>query len=374
MSEIPLSPLFAIYAERALEADNPALAIEMCERGISVYTDYSTGYVVLVKAYLALDEAEKAQQIYQQAIKRFPFEKLLAGLVSAIEEKLADTTQLEEAPPQEPEQVEQESPESSRDTSPTSQEEVPQEELQPIPQEEEPNTFTENPIDSSEPDESVLDTNSSDENNTDNVQSEATIIEGNEKDSPDEPKIRPLEPIIIQSFPKTHQWPRSSDIDLFPGLIPKPNITIASLDKEAAEEKLPDIPQLPIAAHRLETVRRKRITDRPPFSSVQPAFAPSEPVPPTSIEDFVRRVEEMERGQRTRRENFDDDQSSSPESQLPFASETIAKIYEQQGAFSAAISVYNQLVNKALNAGEFQRAEDFQARIRILTESLSTIH
>lgn len=66
------SPLFAIQAEKALKANNPQLAIELCKRGLDYFPDYQIGYVLLAEAYEAIGNFEERDKVIETMHNLFP--------------------------------------------------------------------------------------------------------------------------------------------------------------------------------------------------------------------------------------------------------------------------------------------------------------
>lgn len=90
LSDNPQSPLFARLADLYLSKNQSSEALKLCETGVQAYSSYATGYVVLGKCYLALNENSKAKLAFTQALHLSPFNqvarKLLSEIVSAPDE------------------------------------------------------------------------------------------------------------------------------------------------------------------------------------------------------------------------------------------------------------------------------------------------
>ncbi len=90
LSDNPQSPLFARLADLYLSKNQSSEALKLCETGVQAYSSYATGYVILGKCYLALNENSKAKLAFTQAIHLSPFNqvarKLLSEIVSAADE------------------------------------------------------------------------------------------------------------------------------------------------------------------------------------------------------------------------------------------------------------------------------------------------
>lgn len=79
-----ISPLFAIQAEKALQANNPQLALEICRRGIQFFPDYEIGYVLMAEAYEMMGNHTERDKIIEEIQKKFPN----AITTKAIEQKI----------------------------------------------------------------------------------------------------------------------------------------------------------------------------------------------------------------------------------------------------------------------------------------------
>jgi len=104
LSDNPQSPLFARLADIYLSKNQSSEALKLCEAGVQSYASYATGYVVLGKCYLALNENSKARLAFSQALHLAPFNqvarKLLEDIPFAVEEP--QSVAVEETPVQSP--------------------------------------------------------------------------------------------------------------------------------------------------------------------------------------------------------------------------------------------------------------------------------
>ena len=137
LSDNPHSPLFARLADLYLSKDQSAEALKLCEAGVQTYSSYATGYVVLGRCYLAMNENSKARLAFSQALHLAPFNqfarKLLDETPLTAEEPLL-TTDVESpgAPPAEVEQ--QPSLESPVAEVPVQEEPLPAQSLEELPE------------------------------------------------------------------------------------------------------------------------------------------------------------------------------------------------------------------------------------------------
>ena len=90
LSDNPQSPLFARLADIYLSKNQSSEALKLCEAGVQAFPSYATGFVVLGKCYLALNENSKARLAFSQALHLAPFNqvarKLLEEIPFAVEE------------------------------------------------------------------------------------------------------------------------------------------------------------------------------------------------------------------------------------------------------------------------------------------------
>ena len=84
LSDNPQSPLFARLADIYLSKNQASEALKLCETGVQTYSSYATGYVVLGKCYLALNENSKARLAFSQALHLAPFNQLARKLLDEI--------------------------------------------------------------------------------------------------------------------------------------------------------------------------------------------------------------------------------------------------------------------------------------------------
>lgn len=100
LSDNPQSPLFARLADIYLTKNQASEALKLCEAGVQVYSSYATGYVVLGKCYLALNENSKARLAFSQALHLAPFNQVARKMLEEIPfagEEPADLSTVEPA-------------------------------------------------------------------------------------------------------------------------------------------------------------------------------------------------------------------------------------------------------------------------------------
>lgn len=98
MSE--LSILFAVEADKLLQAGKPEEAIELCSRGLEIYPGYAAAISILAKAHNAVGELNKAAQLielYKSEIPASSFLFLKESILHPFDSEIhADSVQSEE--------------------------------------------------------------------------------------------------------------------------------------------------------------------------------------------------------------------------------------------------------------------------------------
>ena len=109
LSDNPQSPLFARLADLYLLKNQSSEALKLCEAGVQSYPSYATGYVVLGKCYLALNENSKAKLAFTQALHLSPFNQVARRFLSELLHTVDGNLEAAEAPPLAAVQPQQES-------------------------------------------------------------------------------------------------------------------------------------------------------------------------------------------------------------------------------------------------------------------------
>ncbi|RMF33392.1 MAG: tetratricopeptide repeat protein, partial [Chlorobiota bacterium] len=71
---------FTLHAQRLLGSGKTSQAIAVLEEGLKEYPDYATAYALLARAYLQLQDIPTAYEIAAHAVQRFPYHRGLALL------------------------------------------------------------------------------------------------------------------------------------------------------------------------------------------------------------------------------------------------------------------------------------------------------
>ncbi|MBD1210286.1 MAG: tetratricopeptide repeat protein [Ignavibacteria bacterium] len=67
-----VSATFAVQAQEFLEQGHPAEAIALCRQGLNEYPDYVTAYLVLARAFIAVGDYASAEQALERGAKQSP--------------------------------------------------------------------------------------------------------------------------------------------------------------------------------------------------------------------------------------------------------------------------------------------------------------
>jgi tetratricopeptide (TPR) repeat protein len=101
-----LEPIFLLEAERLLEEGEARKAAELCTRGLAKYPDYTSAYLVLLRALESMDDTALMKEVYDDApniIKLKPSVQELvekSGLTTEVTTKEPLTTALPQDEPQ----------------------------------------------------------------------------------------------------------------------------------------------------------------------------------------------------------------------------------------------------------------------------------
>ena len=74
------SPLFAVEAQELLDQGKVQEAIDLCNEGLKVFPNYQAAVGILAQAYKQIGDDEKANQTLNDAIEKFPTSKSLGNL------------------------------------------------------------------------------------------------------------------------------------------------------------------------------------------------------------------------------------------------------------------------------------------------------
>jgi tetratricopeptide (TPR) repeat protein len=318
LSDNPQSPLFARLADLYLSKNQSSEALKLCETGVQAYSSYATGFVVLGKCYLALNENSKAKLAFTQAMHLSPFNqvarKLLSEIVSAADESpesavgesSAASSPSTDAPPEQ--QIAASAIEESIVAPPSVQ--VPE----PVVEESSLPTAIEEPVQEIIQPEQIPTVEATVENNV-----AAPVIEERV------PEI--IEPAAIQ----TSEYAPLMSLDDY------------------------------IQFHTANLAADKAISLNEYLGNVQPANVPA---PVTELDTLASKLENAERLVPQESEEEASPKESVPSDSLVITP-TLAEIYATQGEYGAAIQAYEILIlSKPNERDRFEkRIKELQAKL-----------
>ena len=329
-------PSFAVTAIHLLQSNNILEAAQLCASGVEHYPDYIGGYILLASAYESLGQHHDAQVIREALHTRFPGLPLLKSYIQAQQESLVEDT----------------------------------------PDIEEPQTFDEDQVPEVEQiaeSVSVLEVEPA-------TESEVVCFE--------EPAIEPVaefsEDFIIEAESEVHvELAIEPEPETFEGPSPvtsHPNVLrliemapITTDTRIIRSSSVRLIPGLEFTSLRFEGTRsrgRREITsllDPPAFRTFHPIRRTARPSEtqeprkkPVTLEELAARLNDA----RLPRNTGGNDQEISREDfsamQSPIMiTETIARIYMQQGSFELAIEAF-----KALQKQKPEKTVEFEKLIK----------
>lgn len=74
------SPLFAVEAQELLDEGKVQEAIDLCNEGLKIFPNYQAAVGILAQAYKQIGDEEKANETLNEAIEKFPTSKSLGNL------------------------------------------------------------------------------------------------------------------------------------------------------------------------------------------------------------------------------------------------------------------------------------------------------
>lgn len=315
-----ITPVFALDAEDLFETGQYTDAVALCRQGLELYPEYASGYVVLYRALIALERDAEALTALKSGLEALPANRILLRLIN--EHSIAYTPKVEEEAIEFPAIVIENRPAET----------VNEVLLADF------DTITELSADETESETDFTDAIADIEPVSEEIEevliNDAELEEfipatkpANLSYSDDEPKTdRPIIPAlrIIESASQGEKvLIRASSIGLIPGL----QFTPMSL-RRPARRFSSELPELPL----FREFEKQTI--------VIPGLQDSEIKTKTPLEELAARLE------KARVAIVQEETPAVQESTVEIvstATETVAKIYESQGAFSQAVKVYKQL-------------------------------
>ncbi len=92
-----ISPFFVLEAENKIDAELFDEAILLCKNGLSEFPDYYSGWIVLIKALIKNQQFDEAKEKIEFAINKFPNIETFQNLLNDLEDKiqLSETNSIE---------------------------------------------------------------------------------------------------------------------------------------------------------------------------------------------------------------------------------------------------------------------------------------
>ena len=321
LSDNPQSPLFARLADLYLSKNQSSEALKLCETGVQAYSTYATGYVVLGKCYLALNENSKAKLAFTQALHLSPFNQVARKLLSEIVPTADENNELpgskSGAPATAPEvqsgsQIAADVIEESITAAPIVQE------LEPVVEE----------------------------------NAAAPVIEEAVQEIFQPEQIPSAEPIIENDVAAPAIEERAPEIIEAPAIASAEAGSPMSLDDY-------------IQFHSANIAADKTISLDEYLGNVEPATAPSHaPEPVSELDTLASSLENAERIKPQESEEEPSPKENVPSDSLVITP-TLAEIYATQGEYGAAIQAYEILILSKPN-----ERERFEKRIKELQAKL----
>ncbi len=328
-----ISPTFALQAHTLLEGGQPVEAISLCEQGIELYPDYTTAYTVLAKAYRLTGDIRAAVESIERGLQRMPLDRSLLRLHSQMRHPASE--QIPGAAP-EPEQPEIELPEPEQPEIELPEPEQPEIEL---PEPEQPEIELPEPEQPQE--RNTVQPTSAEQPATapqlfTAVPGGIKLVQahGNGHHAPQ----RHTHLRVIESAGESSDMPsliwRSRNVRLIPGLEFTPLRFESKKDKLYRRTyKIPDPPPFPD----FPVEKKKAIRLQPEESRGNL----------TPLEELARRLEAARIPRVEEEESHPVIEPTTDTERRPaMVSETIARIYEMQGATQEAIRAYEALARQ----------------------------
>ncbi len=346
-----ISPLFAVQAEQLTHSGNPSEAIELCLNGIQHYSDYPTAYLVAAEAYVALNDKEGAIVILEKALEVFPlhrtvlrvYDKLLNPVIQTLPSKLEDKVFENSESELEHEHYEQiQNVEIVRNL-------LDSDGVQCISGNEFENVMQE--VDSSEP---VSESSKQEPENKqqeekqntgepkfENVDHEGSTLhsEDTSKESSNQRQFSPLRIIeAVKAPPYFIGSIKSTNVNLISGLEFAPLKIENGHSQSNTNTSLEEPPQFP------KFLRKPKPSDVPMKTDIQvPKTDETIPQKLTPLEELAARLEKV----RIPVAHQEMARSNNALQVVPeMVTETMARIYEKQGAYSEAIKAYQILARR----------------------------
>jgi|GEM_PF-2566896 tetratricopeptide (TPR) repeat protein len=348
-----ITPLFALDAEDLYDAGQFTDAAALCRQGLELYPEYASGYAVLYRSLIAIEQYDDALSVLHRGLLAMPANRILMRLS-------AEHTQM----------MKHHSPnivEESYDF-PTVIGEVVTEDAPPIDNQEEryshDDIFDIEVIEADNHDAAAVSVS---------VDSEQDIAALEEEFAPDRALAEPAyedntEPISFENVNKTETIVAETSLPTRTSYPPLRVMDSAdSVDKVMIRASsvglIPGLHFAPMMKRRVSHISSGgSLPPLPPFRQFAPRLISQKVKNKTPLEELAARLEKA-RISIVHEEHVPT--SSSGNEIVSTATETVAKIYESQGAYALAVKVYQQLARS-----KPELCEEYEAKIRMLHQKI----
>ena len=347
-----ITPLFALDAEDLYDAGQFTDAAALCRQGLELYPEYASGYAVLYRSLIAIEQYDDALSVLHRGLVAMPANRILMRLS-------AEHTQM----------MKHHSPnivEESYDF-PTVIGEVVTDDAPPVDNQEERNSYDD-----------IFDIEVIEADNHDaaavsvSMDIEQDIAALEEEFASDralaEPAEDNTEPISYENVSKTETIVAETSLPTRTSYPPLRVMDSAdSVDKVMIRASsvglIPGLHFAPMMKRRVSHISSGgSLPPLPPFRQFAPRLITQKVKNKTPLEELAARLEKA-RISIVHEEHVPT--SSSGNEVVSTATETVAKIYESQGAYALAIKVYQQLARS-----KPELCEEYEAKIRMLHQKI----
>lgn len=347
-----ITPLFALDAEDLYDAGQFTDAAALCRQGLELYPEYASGYAVLYRSLIAIEQYDDALSVLHRGLVAMPANRILMRLS-------AEHTQM----------MKHHSPnivEESFDF-PTVIGEVVTDDAPPIDNQEEPYSYDD------KFDIEVIEADNHDAAAVSvSMDIEQDIAALKEEFASDralaEPAEDNTEPISYENVSKTETIVAETSLPTRTSYPPLRVMDSAdSVDKVMIRASsvglIPGLHFAPMMKRRVSHISSGgSLPPLPPFRQFAPRLITQKVKNKTPLEELAARLEKA-RISIVHEEHVPT--SSSGNEIVSTATETVAKIYESQGAYALAIKVYQQLARS-----KPELCEEYEAKIRLLHQKI----
>ncbi len=349
-----ITPLFALDAEDLYDAGQFTDAVALCRKGLELYPEYASGYAVLYRSLIALEHNDDALSAIHRGLQAMPANRILIRLATEHEQMmkqsaLASLDEHYDLPTVVDEIVSEETLTAMSNDIYAEQSNI-EEPVTLMSKAADENDYGDNAEFSrmtdgeavtmfSEEESNIVISDALDEQEGENTSYENVSTSAKVEDAFVAKRVSTTPLRVIDSAEDVDKvMIRASSVGLIPGL-----------------------QFAPVILRSVSPKTRDTLPKLPPFKQIAPRFAPKAKHR-TPLEELAARLEKA-RISIVHEEHVPS--SSSGNEIVSTATETVAKIYESQGAYALSVKVYQQL---ARSKPEFR--EEYEAKIRELHQKI----